>query len=197
MLVRTENLIKLDGYFKIEPNSVAKQVWDSHWENRTAAWQALKKEVAEVTGLASPTVAVCGEFFSGICIDDKNQVPDDFRLANAKEPQQCEGKWFIYPNGKTKRGKILKKALDPNNLTRLPGTDDLVTKLGFGYGKRLFTIGNRFYHGCGYKEEEGVIKIQACLFKSADGKFYHVETDKLVSKLPLVEGLTEIPGSQY
>ena len=195
--INTEELIKLDAYYKITPGSKAKKAWERHWEKRTVAWEKLREQIAEITGIKEPLVATRGRYFTGVCVDDPSQIPDGFRLPNQKEQKQCEGKWFVYPNGKNKLGKILKKALDPNRLIQLPDVDELVVDLGFGYGKSYFTIGNRLYRGCGYKEEGDEVKIQACLFKHKTGKFYHADKDKLVDKLPLVSGLKEITASEY
>jgi len=193
----TNELTKLDAYYKILPKSKAKEAWDKYWEKRTQAWEQLRLEVAKIIGMENPLIATRGEFFSGICIEDAAPIPDDFRLANKKETERCDGKRFIYPDGKTKRGKILNKALNANDLTRIPGLDVLATELGFGYGKRFFTIGNKLYRECGYKEEKDEIKIWAYLFRHKDGKLYYANENKLVDQLPLLAGLVEILASQY
>lgn len=195
--VDTNKLTKLEAYYKITPGSKAEKAWHKHWKNRTKAWQELKKEVEQITGIKDPLVATRGQYFAGLCIEDSADVPNGFRLANQKETQTCEGKRFVYPNGKTKRGKVLKKALDPNRLIKLPDVDELVSDLGLGYGKSFFTIGNKFYRGCGYKETDKEIKISACLFKHESGKFYLADEDRLVDKIPVVDGMVEIPASEY
>ena len=195
--INTDELIKLDAYYKITPGSKAHKAWNKHWEDRTAEWQKLKKEISEITGIEDPIFAVRGRWFAGVCIDDASEIPEGFRLANKKEDKMCEDKYRIYPDGRNKRGKALKKALDANRLTKLPDADELVASLGLGYGKRFFTIENRLYQGCGYKEDGNEVKISACLFKHKTGKFYHANENKLVAKLPLVEGMIEIPASEY
>ena len=195
--INKNELTKLDAYYKVTPGSEAERLWHKHWDNRTAAWKKLKQVVADITGISDPMVATRGQYFVGVCVEDPKNVPEGFSLTNKKEPKQCDGKWFVYPDGKTKKGKVLKQALDPNKLMKLPDVDDLVAMLGFGYGKQFFTIGNKFYQGLGYKEQDDSIKIQAFLFKHESGKFYFSDEGKLVDKLPLVDGLIEIPASEY
>lgn len=197
-MVKYDELIKIDAYFRIVPNSMAAKIFDEFIQKRIESLQLIQKEAERIIGVEHISALTRGQWFEGIAIENTASLPVGFRTANAKESFNIGDKIRIYIDKKTKRGKELAIELSHNKMPKALTTDWLVERLGFGYGENPVTIGCHAYYGCGYDNTDPAnIKIAPYLFKHKDGKFYHASQKVLLDKLPLVDGLQEIFPTEY
>ena len=192
------DLIHVDAYYLLKKGSKAEKIFNQYVEDVKSMVDNIREYAKQFLPSDKCDMAInANNGFVGFTIKDKKDLPEGWRLANSRYEYRVtqDGELLIYPHQGRKGGRALAKAIYGKNMPKPVHSKELVKSLGFGYSKVF--CGMASWSGCGYKVEDGKIKINVALFRDEKGKLYHQESHKMVDKLPLVAGLKEIFPRDY